>query len=972
MIKSVSFYAVFFCALSFCLLAIFPMTTGASISCAGLASITNAYFQNYELAEYSPEGLLTLHFRVTSTSTQRTISADWLVKNDECIQGNVTSGSTDRDIVIPKGFSDFSIRFSSPTHYDVWNNASSTKLTCPGLFQAQQGCSVDIPDFPNYYTFGWKALYQSPTGGPLSTIASAFHPIVLPPTIPPVLETTLPTPEGCTPYSYTPSPGGIFSNYERAEYVNGLLRVHYSLASPFNDGRNWKARLRTHDATCAPSINTFPSSTNASTTPYARYFSLRFTSPTHWELWNDESNKKELCTLCQGDVATDIPYVSLMGSNSSGSNFFRGTPYPPVEPKVGNSSVIFIPGIQASRLASASNPSDQLWEPTIWSNDIEQLYLNPDGTSIDPGIYTTGIIDELYGGAGNIYKSFITQMNKMVATGTIAGWEALPYDWRIDPRDVVTGGVETAGGHYNMVAEVVRMASSSDTGKVTIIAHSNGGIVAKYLIDELRAQGKDDLVEQLILVAVPQLGTPKAVSTLMHGDDSGWLESQFVDQVHQRTLAESMTSAYNLMPGIEYFARVIDPVIEFDDSVSELADWLERYGHAVNTHAELEDFVVGDDGRNEPVDADVLSPNVLKTAQFAQSQTNHAFFDTWQPPEHIRVTQIVGWGLDTVRGMRYVARDKMVCAPVSPEIAGYECHNATFLDHEPIFTEDGDATVVTASAGAMATSTYYLNLHDHNTELHGLRFDRQHKDILEVDPILDLLDDLLISTTTSAKHVTKIKPVPEQASKRLRLRVLSPVSISVADSFGVTTSVDGENIPNSYYIQFGEGKYVGLDANDTYTITLEGLDTGTFTLEVDEITGDQTTVSFRYPDLPVIPATVATLAINPDSTGPLNIDVDGNGSVDVALNPNDAVDAGDSLQILSKIVNDLNVKAGIKKSLLAKINAGKKYVAKGDTAAALDVLTSLQSELSAQSTKSLDQQDVLKLMQIIETVKNSL
>ena len=301
--------------------------------CTGIASTTGTYFQNYEKIEYSPEGLLILHFKINASSTGKTIEGEWLVKNDECDFGNSLAGDKDWYIPLPRGATDFSIRFSSPTHYDIWNDASSTPLTtCLGLFPGKQGCSRNLPDYPDYYTFGWRALQQNPTGGPLSTLQTSYHPIILPPTVAPVLTETLPAPDACAPYSFTSASGAIFDNYERAEYKDGFLRVHYRMASPYNSGGSWKARLRTHDTNCATNINTFPGSNNASTTPYTRYFSLRFTSPTHYEIWNDELNVKETCTLCQGDIANGVSYVSLMGSNTSGSNYFRGTPYAVIAP----------------------------------------------------------------------------------------------------------------------------------------------------------------------------------------------------------------------------------------------------------------------------------------------------------------------------------------------------------------------------------------------------------------------------------------------------------------------------------------------------------------------------------------------------------------------------------------------------------------------------------------------------------------
>ena len=362
------------------LLALFFINTPTAnaTSCSGVLSTTGSFFQNYEQVHYGPTGFLILRFKINPAfANGRTIKTGWDTKNDECGQGSIFE-NPNFSIPLPKGITDFSIRFISPTHYDVWNDASSTPLLCPGFFPAQQGCSRDLPDFPDYYSFSWKALIDT---GPVHTLKSSFHPIIQNPAPPPVLMETLPTPMGCTPYQF--QDGNFFDNYERAEYTTPpdtsagtkLLRLHYRFKSPANNGSAWKARMRTHTANCAPSINTFPSGNNASNTPYVRYWSIRFTTPTHWEMWNDEQERKEICTLCQGDVSSTTPFVSFMGANTPVTSFFRGTPFPIKEPKIGNSSVVFLPGVEASRLYTNGIFGERkLWEP-LTRQDLRDLYL---------------------------------------------------------------------------------------------------------------------------------------------------------------------------------------------------------------------------------------------------------------------------------------------------------------------------------------------------------------------------------------------------------------------------------------------------------------------------------------------------------------------------------------------------------------------------------------------------------------------
>src|SRR3989344_198050 len=150
---------------------------------------------------------------------------------------------------------------------------------------------------------------------------------------------------------------------------------------------------------------------------------------------------------------------------------------------VGNSNVAFIPGLEGSRLyrQNGLGNEDELWVPTT-NQDAEQLYMNDAGQSIDPNIYTRDIIDRtkyLF----PIYEDFINFMDTdMVGGGIIHEWRPLPYDWRLS--------VDQAAALPSMKQNIEELANSSDSGKVTIIAHSNGGLVAKLLLNDTDVASK--------------------------------------------------------------------------------------------------------------------------------------------------------------------------------------------------------------------------------------------------------------------------------------------------------------------------------------------------------------------------------------------------------------------------------------------------------------------------------------------------
>lgn len=73
---------------------------------------------------------------------------------------------------------------------------------------------------------------------------------------------------------------------------------------------------------------------------------------------------------------------------------------------------------------------------------------------------------------------------------------AFPYDWRRDNR-------ETAVKFGQKIDKVLEICSCS---KVDIIAHSMGGLVARYYVQSIN----DKAIDQLIFLGTPHLGAPKA------------------------------------------------------------------------------------------------------------------------------------------------------------------------------------------------------------------------------------------------------------------------------------------------------------------------------------------------------------------------------------------------------------------------------------------------------------------------------
>lgn len=559
------------------------------------------------------------------------------------------------------------------------------------------------------------------------------------------------------------------------------------------------------------------------------------------------------------------------------------------------SNVVFIPGIQASRLYKKGLFfENQLWEPNR-NADVEKLYLDENGNSLDPDIYTRDILKRTNIGLGvydvNVYKSFSETMDNLVNEKKINAWEALPYDWRLDLNKIVSDGVKLENGKtLNFIDEIIKTASSSKTGKVTIVTHSNGGLVAKVLINELKKRGKESLVDNLVMVAAPELGTPKAIAGILHGYDQELGKGLLVNASVARTMGENMMGAYNLLPQESYFKNVTSPVVEFDPSVDKIRKNLRSYyGDSINSIDRLRDFLLGAEGRIEPKNSDVLEQNVLKSNLLGLAQVNHSGLDSWVPSSNIKLTQLAGWGVKTLSGIKYVSRIK--------------CSNVTgicfpYLDEEPLMTEDGDGTVVSPSAVSAEGEKYYLDLEKNNYAYKDNTI--IHNNIFEATSTLEFIKNIVVEEKNdTSKYISTDKPFSQ--NKTLELALHSPVSIEVFDASGQHTGVAEKqingsdmrvienNIPGSKYLEFGEGKYVFLDGNESYFVVMNGLDFGTFSLDIKYSENGENVLNYQFTDIPTSPTEKVSLLVEISTTSTfkpvLKIDYNGDGINDVYLKP---------------------------------------------------------------------------------------
>lgn len=556
------------------------------------------------------------------------------------------------------------------------------------------------------------------------------------------------------------------------------------------------------------------------------------------------------------------------------------------------SNVIFIPGIEASRLYKDSpgilgTSTNQLWEPNR-NDDVRKMYMNAQGKSIDPSIYTSDIIDSAFG-LKPIYKSFIAMMNSVVADKNINVWLPLAYDWRMNAEEIVIQG--------NLVKKVEDLAQNSKTGKVIMVAHSNGGLIGKALMDALGKKGKSDLIEKVVNVAVPELGTPQALLGLLHGHNQSILGGLILTKNNARIFGRNLPGAYSLLPSQRFFDRNPMKVISnlFTNDLSG------------TSYATMKNFLLSNSfSKSSTTDTNV--PLLLNSALISDADSIHSIIDLFRPASTTETLSIFGWGLPTSQGIEY-EKDKH-CTQV--QIRTSTCPVA----FSPLLTDDGDGTVVTKANSGNADSTLYFNLKKLNKDTEE---NINHANILESENLLDKIKDTITDTVSPEpsyeEYFSSAEPI--NTDKYLTVKVYSPVDIHIYDKEGNHTGIlenpvagkDLEsfenNIPSSYYGDFGRIKMVRVPYDTEYQIVLEGNDTGVFSLDAEITQSDKVIASTTFAEMPVTVATNIELVVGTSTQSfatstVMNIDSDGDGITEYTQNSEEFLKKNPGLKKIHK------------------------------------------------------------------------
>ena len=585
-----------------------------------------------------------------------------------------------------------------------------------------------------------------------------------------------------------------------------------------------------------------------------------------------------------------------------------------------NSNVMFLPGAEATNLyASGSLTENHIWPPnSVAGQDVVSLDLtNPASAN---NVYTKekDIVGMAYG-TTRVYQPFIDQMNSLVSKKTIADWEPVAYDWRLDYNDLLTNGNDINGKIYYrgtnaatstpyIIQELTRLATSSRTKKVTIIAHSNGGLLAKALLQYLGTTTASQLIDKLILVETPQVGTPKAVAGLLHGYDQALPSALFhplLSPSDARALAISTPAAYNLLPTDQYFTFTDNPVITFN--AQSIPEWVARYGDIHNPGAGIHSTTLlrtfmTDISRGEPNRNDTETPAIANTTLFDNATNVHNSLDAWLAPPGIQLVTIAGWGNETLSNIEYT-KTVTGCALNTANGCAVPIYGnqITFNPHVVI---DGDGTVVDSSAqwaNGTTSTRYWLNLEKYNCQTlltcipqtGPLNFFRTtHAFVFKVPQLNTLLSSLITNSTPASNDlITTTRPEYTGDEQRLHFVLHSPLTLGFTDYSGnysgSTATSTIFNVPGVDYQRIGEVQWLSVPKGLAGKVVMRGTASGSFTLNVESVNWNNTLATTTFAAVSSATSTIATLSVDPlvdpavQST--LQVDFNGDGIVDRTL-----------------------------------------------------------------------------------------
>jgi hypothetical protein len=212
--------------------------------------------------------------------------------------------------------------------------------------------------------------------------------------------------------------------------------------------------------------------------------------------------------------------------------------------------VVFVPGIMGSRLRDPATKVE-VWPPTP-SEVLRTNYADAKFQSLKKkNLDVVGLLDSVdvcLGYHYSVYGDFIAFVEKLgfLSSGASARLVVLPYDWRHDLR--------TTAAPLDAAIEKAIATIPGGEVKITILAHSMGGLVARYYLESTtfdpprtNPQAKPGFraVRQLVTFGTPHHGAPLALTGAVGLEELNGLS---MSQIKVLANTPDLPSLYQLLP----------------------------------------------------------------------------------------------------------------------------------------------------------------------------------------------------------------------------------------------------------------------------------------------------------------------------------------------------------------------------------------------------------------------------------------
>ncbi len=481
--------------------------------------------------------------------------------------------------------------------------------------------------------------------------------------------------------------------------------------------------------------------------------------------------------------------------------------------------ILVVPGVLGTDIYQGTN--------LLWANPkmsfisdgfMDPLAFNQNLTPLNASL-TLGSVIRQKGAIGFISHYTDGLINQLTSPdiGYTEGKDlfTFPYDWRFGVSEDTVNQLK---------GEIAYIASTTGSSVVNVVAHSTGGLLVKKYV---RENPTDHHIGKAVLVGVPNLGAPQALKALVVGDDFGVPE---LNPLEMKKIGQNMPVIYDLAPTQEYYNQagsffhlhnpLTNPILDKDLNFTETMQNLVGASYANNQG--------------------VASSTDLHTADFDNYDLRNAGVDLYN---------IVGCKSGTLGKFTEWINENSAPTFNFPKVTS------------------GDGTVPFASADSLPvdeTRTFFAP---------GIN----HGNLLSADGSRQEIVNILTggALDTSGKILTQgeVANKPDLCEiKGESLKIHSPLAIDVVDQDGNHSGLlpDGSienSIPGADYEVWGDEKYVFLptDNNQNYDINIAGTAAGTFTLDDESISGNVTTQTQVFSNLPVTPALTGQVNLGGDN-----------------------------------------------------------------------------------------------------------